>query len=214
METKKKKGTSPIESIKLLFSANYRRITIMLSIIWFINALAYYGVVVMTPSFFRSGASSDSAVYIETFITSAAEFPGVIAAVFLINSIGRKKTQGWMFLICGFALFLLIIPTARWLLTIFAVVARLCIMGAFSTTFVFTPEVFPTVVRSTGLGFCAAVSRLAGVITPFVGTSLLKLRVWAPLIIYGSFCVIGALLTFTRKFCVFRLTTSSCGNSR
>jgi hypothetical protein len=189
------KGTSAIEGLKLLFSSRYWRITIILLAIWFVNSFAYYGAVVMTPSFFKTNAG-DASAYVEVFITSAAEFPGVIVALLLINKVGRKKTQGFLFLMCGVCMFLLMIPTGKWLLTIFAIGARLAVMGAFSSTFVMTPEVFPTKIRSTGLGVCSAFSRLAGIITPYVATALFKVNAWIPLIIYGVACILGGVLTF------------------
>lgn len=179
----------------LLFSKHFRRTTTLLLGIWFIMAFCYYGVIIMTPEYFKSNTSTETEPYLEVLITSLAEAPGVILAACLINNIGRKNTQLLLFLICGIFMLLLLIPTDIWLLTIFAVVSRMCIMGAFSTTFVFTPEVFPTIIRSTGLGTCTSCSRLGGIITPFIATAMFKINRWVPLIIYGLASIVGAILT-------------------
>ena len=50
----------------------------------------------------------------------------------------------------------------------FAMVLRMCVLGAYSTLLVVTAEVFPTKIRATGVSMCGAVARIAGIITPFV----------------------------------------------
>ncbi|KAL0487090.1 6 TM domain-containing transmembrane protein [Acrasis kona] len=185
---------NPWQSVKILYSRKYVVVTLLLMGIWFVNSFCYYGVVVMTPQFFKTGTSLSG--YIESFITSAAELPGVIVAIFMINSAGRKKTQGFLFLFCGIFLFLLCIPTGTWLLTVFAVGARMCVMGAFSTTYVFTSEVFPTVVRSTGMGVCSSTSRIAGIITSFVAVGQVSIKPWVSLVVYAVLCIVGAAFTF------------------
>jgi MFS family permease len=191
----------------VLFEKSFLRTTLPLFAVWFLMAFSYYGVVVMTPEYFKAHSSTQDAPFLAVFITSAAELPGIFLAAGLINTIGRKKTQILLFVVCGITMFLLMIPTYMWLLTIFAVICRMCIMGAFGATYVFTPgmlfgmryshisEVFPTIIRSTGLGTCASISRLGGVVTPFVATALFKVNAWVPLIIYGVGCIIGGIMT-------------------
>jgi MFS family permease len=176
-----------------LFSKKYWRITIALLVIWFVNAFCYYGAALMTPSYFQS---KDTDGYFEVFITSVAEIPGIFLAAFLINRIGRKRTQMFLLCCCGVFMFCLLIPGPIWLMTIFAVITRLSVNGSFGVIYVFTPELFPTVMRGIGMGACTCFSRIGGIITPYVATVLFKLNSWIPLIIYGTACLIGALLTF------------------
>jgi MFS family permease len=133
----------------LLFSKQFIRTTIPLFGVWFLMAFAYYGVIVMTPDYFKAHASSQDEPYIATFITSAAELPGTFVAAALINRIGRKYTQITMLAVCGVFMLLLMIPTYLWLLTIFAIVCRISVSGAFGTTFVFTPETYVFMVLLT-----------------------------------------------------------------
>jgi OCT family organic cation transporter-like MFS transporter 4/5 len=102
-----------------------------------------------------------------------------------------------MLFVCSVFLFLLAIPGPLWLLTIFAVMTRLTANGAFGVIYVLTPELFPTVLRGTGLGVCMSFSRLGGVATPYVATTLFKVNTWLPLVIYGVACLIAGVLTIT-----------------
>ena len=43
--------------------------------------------------------------------------------------------------------------------------------GLFAVLYCYTPEVFPTEVRTTATGACSALARIAGLIFPFVFTT-------------------------------------------
>lgn len=47
-------------------------------------------------------------------------------------------------------------------------VARGIISGVFQAAYVYTPEVYPTYLRSVGIGVCSGMARLGAMITPFV----------------------------------------------
>ncbi len=50
---------------------------------------------------------------------------------------------------------------------------RALITGAFAVTYVYTPEVYPTSIRSSATGIANCFSRAGGMIAPFVGSGLL-----------------------------------------
>ena len=146
----------------------------------------------MTPDYFRSKGSGDNS-YLEVFITSSAELPGVFLALVLINSVGRRWTLGITFLLCGVFLFTLLIPGSTILLTLFAVMSRLSVMGAFSTIYVVTPELYPTVVRAFGVGFNSSVARIAGILTPFISSALFAVSPRIPVVIYAVSSFVGVV---------------------
>ncbi len=55
----------------------------------------------------------------------------------------------------------------RILLTIFLFVIRAFATGVFQAIFLYTPEVYPTTVRSFALGTCSAAARIGAIITPY-----------------------------------------------
>jgi hypothetical protein len=54
----------------------------------------------------------------------------------------------------------------------FMFAARLCACTAFNCVFTYTAELYPTSLRSTGVGTASAMSRLAGFVTTFVAADL------------------------------------------
>ena len=46
--------------------------------------------------------------------------------------------------------------------------ARALGSGIFQTAYVYTPEVYPTVLRSVGVGSCSGVARAGAMLTPYI----------------------------------------------
>jgi MFS family permease len=175
-----------------LFRNGMWRVTPLVCSIWFCNALIYYGIVVMTGEFFKLGQNNDA--FIQIFITSAAELPAFVICLLMINPIGRRWTLASCLTLSGVSISLLIIPAPSWALTMFSVLARMGISGAFSVAATFTREVFPTVVRNTGTGLATSTSIIGSILTMFVGTSLFKVNMYAAVIIYAAAGITGAIM--------------------
>lgn len=160
--------------------------TILLWLIWFNSAFAYYGVVLMTTELLQQEAGGQTCSvskkaecnltchrlttsdYIDLLWTTLAEFPGLIVTLIAINYIGRKLCMALTMF--GFALFCLLLNlcTTRGVMIFLLFVARAFISGGFQAAYVYTPEVYPTNVRAIGLGSCSGVARVGAIITPFI----------------------------------------------
>lgn len=47
-------------------------------------------------------------------------------------------------------------------------------MGTFTIAYIYAPEIYPTSVRSTGVGVSSAMGRIGGMVSPLVAVSLVK----------------------------------------
>ena len=65
--------------------------------------------------------------------------------------------------------------------------------GALCSIYIFAGELFPTEIRSTGIGFGSMVGRLGGVMSPFIIQIPNKVLVYA---IFGAVGVLGGGLIF------------------
>ncbi|XP_048523169.1 synaptic vesicle 2-related protein [Dendroctonus ponderosae] len=179
-----------------LLVPSLRRTSLLLWFIWCSCAFCYYGLVLMTTELFESSAiacaeglrpaqSLDTCAadckplqttdYIDLLWTTLAEFPGIFITIFIIERYGRKKTMAVQFVtyaIC--CCFLVICPGKRTVLTLMLFLARGIIAGVFQAAYVYTPEVYPTSLRSVGVGSCSAMARLGAMVTPYVAQVLLK----------------------------------------
>jgi len=181
-----------------LFQPTIIRTTFMLWIIWFIDAFAYYGVVIMTPAYFQAKDTSEDlveGVFLSTFITSIAEFPGLAICAAMVDRLGRKKTQSYAFALCSVALFMLIIDFPFAILVMFAIFARMSIAGTFATIYVYTPEVYPTPIRSTGVGMCVAFARVGAILAPYIVELFTDSEIWVPICFFAASCFCASIIS-------------------
>ncbi|XP_066597777.1 synaptic vesicle 2-related protein isoform X2 [Prorops nasuta] len=146
----------------------------LLWLIWMTTAFCYYGIVLMTTEVFHTSSEQCSAWdtaevkeeercqldcglkrsdYIDLLWTTLAEFPGIFSTVYAIEKIGRRKTMA-----CQLVMFAIIISylgrsclLSRTALTIGIFLARGLIAGVFQAAYVYTPELYPTHLRSVGV---------------------------------------------------------------
>ncbi|NWX84540.1 S22AD protein, partial [Nothoprocta ornata] len=80
-------------------------------------------------------------------------------------------------------------------ITVLAIIGKFATSASFSTSYVYTAELFPTVVRQTGVGLCSMSARVAGIIAPLIRL-LGRYHRSVPMAIFGSAPVLGGLLCF------------------
>lgn len=104
-----------------------------------------------------------------------AEFPGIMISLLLIEKIGRKKTMALEFLFFTITLCLLFnCSTQKSVVTAILFLARALGSGLFQVAYVYTPEVYPTVLRSVGVGSCSGVARFGAMLTPYIAQVLMR----------------------------------------
>ena len=109
----------------------------------------------------------------EIFIATIAEMPGLVLSVFLVDRLGRKRTQSLFFLAVTLPMIILaLVPRSAGGDTFLLFLSRGSSMGAFTTVYIYTPERYPTRFRNTAMGLCFGVARIGGMIAPLVGQDL------------------------------------------
>ncbi|XP_043923140.1 solute carrier family 22 member 13-like [Protopterus annectens] len=185
-ESNKKMGTI----LDLFRKSHLRTITLIMSYIWFVNSLVYYGLSLNVGSF---GVD----IYLTQFIFGLVELPAHLGCIFLLERFGRKICQAFFLILAGSVCLLIIavpkdMPTAT---TVLAVIGKFSTAASFSICYVFAAELFPTVVRQNGVGITSMAARLGGIVSPLVRL-LEEYHSAIPLVIYGSTPVLGGLLCF------------------
>ncbi|KAG4067693.1 hypothetical protein HA402_005465 [Bradysia odoriphaga] len=197
--------SGPRGSVKALLSKALRRTTLLLWFIWMSCAFCYYGLVLMSTELFggyNNRIDPDNSAechplqttdYMDLLWTTLAEFPGIFATIAIIEKFGRKKTMALQFLLYAGCVLLLTSTEDRTILTIILFMARGVIAGLFQAAYVYTPEVYPTSLRSVGVGGCSALARLGAMATPYVAQVLLQSSVWSAVSVYGLFAVCASV---------------------
>ncbi|KAK9821616.1 hypothetical protein WJX81_008270 [Elliptochloris bilobata] len=163
-----------------LLSPALRRTSLLLLLIWFTNALNYYGLVLLTTTLNASDESAcrngrlrlEPSALAQIFIASTAELPGLLLAAMVMDLIGRKwSLAGGLLLVAVFTAGLLGAAGST-LTTALLFCARAASMGAFAILYVYTPEAYPTTARTFALGCNNAMSRVGALLAPFLAVDL------------------------------------------
>ncbi|CAH0714415.1 unnamed protein product, partial [Brenthis ino] len=191
--------------LKHLLIPQLRNTSLLLWVIWMSCAFCYYGLVLMTTELFETDADSGEEAcaadcrplqttdYMDLLWTTLAEFPGIFATIFVIEKFGRKKTMASQFVIFAICVFALVYNSNRTFLTCILFLARGIIAGLFQAAYVYTPEVYPTALRSTAVGACSGVARLGAMITPYVAQVLLKNSILTATAVYSAAALVAAV---------------------
>ncbi|CAA0809024.1 Organic cation/carnitine transporter 7 [Striga hermonthica] len=185
LSIRKRITNSPMPGLSLfltLLSSSLVKTTLLLWIIYFVNSFVYYGVVLLTTELSggESGCGSillllaGSTLYMDVFITSFAEFPGLILSGLLVDKIGRRFSMVVMYLIGFIFLLPLLFHQNELITTSLLFGARMCFIGNYTVAGIYCPELYPTCVRTTGVGAATGVGRVAGIICPLVAVWLVS----------------------------------------
>ncbi|PON81375.1 Major facilitator, sugar transporter-like [Trema orientale] len=185
--------TRPFSSLSLLFSSDLIRTTMLLWVLYFGNSFSYYGIILLTselsagqtqchPSVSSTNtlnSQTAATLYVDVFITSLAELPGIILSAIIVDRVGRKLSMIIMFVLA--CLFLLPLAfsfnflnhySATLTTTALLFGARMCTLGTFTVACIYAPELYPTSMRATGAGIASAMGRIGGIVSPLIAVGL------------------------------------------
>uniref|UniRef100_A0A672NKX2 SVOP-like n=1 Tax=Sinocyclocheilus grahami TaxID=75366 RepID=A0A672NKX2_SINGR len=188
-----------------LISPAFRRTSLLL---WFVASFSYYGSVLSSSELLEKNllCMTDAdpehqikhnqeealcycipfnmADYQTLLISCLGEVALIPLNIGLLNIFGRKPSMAILqvlsaifFMLFGFTLLLFLL--------------RSVVSMNFNVVYIYTAEVYPTAVRSIGMGFCTSFSRVGGMIAPFI--VLMSKSVILALSPFATACVICAV---------------------
>lgn len=175
--------------LALFRTPRLRTRTIAICFNWFVCGLCFFGV-----SQYMSHISGN--IFTNVAISASIQVPGTIMSVYANKLLGRKITLISANCVTGIScLLIIVVPqsgvshltlgcTGLWGLSI-----------SFATVYLYAGELFPTVVRNSGVGLSSTVARIGSMLAPFVAT-LAHTSAWLPPLAFGIVPLIGAALCF------------------
>ncbi|WP_145331885.1 MFS transporter [Paenibacillus xylanexedens] len=182
------------EKVATVWSAPHRRTTLMLWILWFTVIFSYYGMFLWLPSVVMAKGFTLVKSFQYVLIMTIAQLPGYFTAAYFIERFGRKFVLVVYLTLTAFSAIAFGLATTE--ATILA--AGICLsffnLGAWGGLYAYSPELYPTSVRSTGVGLATSVGRIGGVLAPFMVGMLVQRAVPISLIftIFFVTILIGA----------------------
>jgi putative MFS transporter len=201
-----------------LFSKKHRKATLLASVPWFLQDLGTYGIGIFTPTILATtlGAVSEhprnlaDIVHTDLMAAKGAALidllliVGIVAAIILVDRVGRIRLQIWGFVGCAAGLLVAALSyhfsgTTQVVLIFagFMLFNFMTNIGPNAMTYLLAGEVYPTKIRGIGAGFAASIGKVGAVCTAFLFPILLK-DFGTTVILYGlvGACLLGAFVTW------------------
>jgi len=159
---------SVIANLLTLWRGTLARISASTWTIWFAITFSYYGFFTWIPSLLVKQGYSIADSFAFSIAIYVAQIPGYYSAAFVGEKLDRKWTIGAY--LAGGAVAALLMSTAGTPAQIiaFGVLLSFFMNGTYAAVYSYTPEVYPTAVRSTGMGAASAFGRVGGILAPIV----------------------------------------------
>ena len=90
----------------------------------------------------------------------------------MVDRLGRKATMSSTLFLCCIFLLPLLTHQPPAITTALLFGGRVCVSAAFAVVYIYAPEIYPTAVRTTGVGVASSVGRIGGVLCPLVAVGL------------------------------------------
>ncbi|KYN15387.1 WD repeat and HMG-box DNA-binding protein 1 [Trachymyrmex cornetzi] len=180
----------------LFRTPNMRLKTTYVSVNWFVCGICFFGLA-------QYMGHLDGNIFINVAVSAAMEIPGTIIVLFLISRVSRLKILMGGNILSGVSLLLITCITNGNIRIFLASLGLVGMAISFPTVYLYSCEVFPTVVRNVGVGLGSTSARIGSIIAPFIAT-MGAIEPWLPPVIFGIAPILGATL------CLFLPETMNC----
>ncbi|XP_074169587.1 solute carrier family 22 member 4 isoform X2 [Rhinolophus sinicus] len=175
--------------LDLFRTRNIATITTMSLLLWMLTSVGYFALSLNSPNLHGDA-------YLNCFLSALIEVPAYITAWLLLRTLPRRYIiAGVLFLGGGVLLLIQLVPADYDFLSIgLVMLGKFGITSAFSMLYVFTAELYPTLVRNMAVGITSMASRVGSIIAPYFVYLGAYNRV-LPYILMGSLTILIGIIT-------------------
>jgi len=179
--------------LSALFSATFRRRSVSLFFAWALISIAYYGVFVYLP--IKLGAEGFGFMRGQIFliILALVQLPGYALSAYGVERWGRKPTLISFLLLSAVGCMLYSLGNDPVLVVGSTLLLSFSLLGTWAALYAFTPEVYPTDLRASGMGTAGAVARFGGLFAPAIVAPVMAHHFTLSLAMLSAFLVAGAI---------------------
>lgn len=161
-------GGGALRNVLALWSPRLARTTAVSWLMWFSVAFAYYSFFSWIPSLLVKQGLTMTTSFGYSIAIYGAQIPGYFSAAWLNERIGRKGVVASYMLLGGIAAITLAFSHTGIEIMVAGIALSFFMNGAFAGVYAYTPEVFPTTVRTTGTGSSSSFGRIGSVSAPIL----------------------------------------------
>ncbi|XP_041982920.1 organic cation transporter protein-like [Aricia agestis] len=152
--------------------------TVSCCYMWTICGLTFYGF-----NQYISQTSPDP--FVTVVAAGGIQIPSNLIAFWLMKRFGRRLTTASFFTFGGLCVIILgVVPHKFWITLTLGSLGVSCASIVATCIYIYTSEIFPTVVRNMGLGACSTFMRVGSMVAPFISNMSLTVP-WLPTVVFG-----------------------------
>jgi putative MFS transporter len=157
-----------LRNLAALWSPSMRRTTIMLWILWLAITFSYYGFFTWIPSLLVKQGMTITKSFGYSIVIYLAQIPGYYSAAFMSEKLDRKWTIVLYMALGGAAAHLMSNAGSDASIMAAGFSMSFFMNGTYAGIYAYTPELYPTAFRTTGMGVASAFGRIGGLSSPIV----------------------------------------------
>jgi MFS transporter, putative metabolite:H+ symporter len=151
-----------------IWSRKLRRTTAMSWTMWFAIAFSYYAFFTWIPSLLVAHGMTITKSFGFSLLMYAAQIPGYLSAAYLNERLGRQGTIATYMVLGGLSAVGMAFSDATWQIAVAGICLSFFMNGTFGGVYAYTPEIFPTHLRATGVGTSSSFGRIGAIIAPIL----------------------------------------------
>lgn len=155
-------------ALRFLWGRDMARRTAVTWLIWFVITFSYYGFFSWIPTLLVQRGITVTKSFEFSIIIYLAQIPGYYSAAWLSERLDRKNTIALYLAGSAVSAFWLSQTSTPVEITVAGAVLSFFLNGTYAGVYAYTPEVFPTWIRATGVGLSSAFGRVGSILAPTI----------------------------------------------
>ncbi|VDC20205.1 MFS transporter [Pseudogemmobacter humi] len=184
----------PVAQSEGIFSPALLRRTLLMLAVWFLVSISYYGVFTWMPAQLATQGFGFVRGYGFLVILALAQIPGYALAAWGVEAWGRRPTLVAFLMLSAGACLMFAVSSSPMLIGVALMVMSFALLGTWGALYAFTPELYPTGSRATGMGTAGAMARLGGLLAPSVLVWLFIQSTATAIGLFAGLLLLAALL--------------------
>ncbi|WP_336695053.1 MFS transporter [Delftia acidovorans] len=181
------------KSILALFNGDLRRRSLSLFLAWALISIAYYGVFVYLPVKLSSEGFAFMRGQVFLVVLALVQLPGFALSAYGVERWGRKPTLIGFLLLSAVGCMFYSLGSSPFVVIGSTLLMSFSLLGTWGALYAFTPEVYPTDLRASGMGMAGAVARFGGLFAPAIIAPIMASHFTLALAVLSAMLVGGAL---------------------
>lgn len=181
------------KSILALFNGDLRRRSLSLFMAWALISIAYYGVFVYLPVKLSSEGFAFMRGQVFLVVLALVQLPGFALSAYGVERWGRKPTLIGFLLLSAVGCMFYSLGSSPFVVIGSTLLMSFSLLGTWGALYAFTPEVYPTDLRASGMGMAGAVARFGGLFAPAIIAPIMATHFTLALAVLSAMLVGGAL---------------------